>query len=79
MSQPELINQREAPNHTMDKPTPTRPKEWNCCWVNAVCTMAGMPPEETGKWAKAALKTTLMQALTAPEIKKSRAGKDSLP
>ena len=79
MSQPELINQREAPKRTMDKPTPTRPKAWNCCWVNAVCTMAGTPAEKTGKWAKAALNTTLAQALTAPEIKKSLAVMGKVP
>lgn len=79
MSQPAPINQREVPRSAKDNPTPTRPKEWNCCCVNADCTMAGMPAEKTGKWAKAALNTTLAQALTAPEIKKSLAVMGKVP
>lgn len=35
--------------------------------------MTGIPPANTGKWAKAALKTTLEQALKAPKTRKMRA------
>jgi hypothetical protein len=37
--------------------------------------MTGIPEANTGKWAKAALKTTLKQALRAPTIRKMRAGR----
>ena len=37
--------------------------------------MTGIPEANTGKWAKAALKTTLEQALRAPTIRKMRAVK----
>jgi hypothetical protein len=35
--------------------------------------MTGTPPANTGKWANAALNTTLVQALKAPTLKKRRA------
>jgi hypothetical protein len=50
-----------------------KPSEWNCCWLKAVCTAVGTPPANTGKWAKAALKTTLVQALIAPKARNQRA------
>jgi hypothetical protein len=41
--------------------------------------MGGTPAEKTGKWAKAALNTTLAQALIAPEIRKNLAVMGSVP
>jgi hypothetical protein len=41
--------------------------------------MAGMPPAKTGKCAKAALNTTLEQALKAPKVRKSLADSGNAP
>jgi hypothetical protein len=72
MSQPAACNHRLDPKNPIAKPVINKPSEWSCCWLSAVCTAAGTPSENTGKWAKAALKATLVQALKAPKPKKSR-------
>jgi hypothetical protein len=72
MSQPAACSERLDPKTPIAKPVNSKPSEWNCCWFSAVCTAAGTPDENTGKWAKAALKATLVKALKTPKPKKNR-------
>ena len=75
MSQPAACSQRDAPQTRSASPVNNKPSEWNCCWLKAVCTAVGTPPANTDKCAKAALNTTLVQALIAPKTKNHRADK----
>ncbi len=78
MSTPQARHQSEVARHPKAKPTATKPSEWNCCWLSAVCTMTGMPLANAGQCANAALKTTLRQALRAPNIRKTLDNMDRL-
>ena len=73
MSQPAACSQRVAPQTRSASPVNNKPSEWNCCWLKAVCTAVGTAAANTGKCAKAALNTTLVQALIAPSAKNHRA------
>ena len=80
ISPPAAKLQRDTPHTPMAKPVISKPTEWNCCWLKAVCTAVGTPAAKTGKWANAALNTTLVQALSAPKAPKMRAdtGKENI-
>jgi hypothetical protein len=73
MSQPATCSHRDAPKTRSASPVNNKPSEWNCCWLKAVCTAVGTPAANTGKCAKAALNTTLVQALIAPKARNHRA------
>lgn len=71
---PPAANNHLVGRHTHTaKPVSNKPKEWNWCCAKAVCTTTGTLPANTGKWAKAALSTTLAQALMAPKTRNQRA------
>jgi hypothetical protein len=75
MSPPAANKYRDGRHRCSAKPVISKPNEWNWCWAKALCTAVGMPAANTGKCAKAALKTTLEPALKAPRLRNDRAQK----